>query len=328
MPKFDVVAIGSSTRDVLLKSGDFEIRKHEDSPTGVEQCFPLGSKMEIKEIFFTSGGGGTNAAVTFARQGFKTACVGVVGEDVSGEEILWELKKEGVNVDMFQKHNDGFTAYSIIMVNPNGERTIMSFKGEGQHFQVKKMPIEKIDSDWMYLDSMGGHYDLMWSLVNHAAKKGIKIAMNPGGKELEHGLEKLKPIMQHVDVFLTNKEEAAGLLKVRSQNWNIVLEKMSKIVKGITIISDGHNGVKVSDKKYIYSAGVPDSPVIERTGAGDAFGSGFTSEYMRSGSIEKAIQFATANSSSVVTKFGAKEGILKKGDFGPWPLVEVTKKKA
>lgn len=326
MPKFDIVTIGSSTRDVLLKSGDFEIRKHSDSPTGVEQCFPLGSKMEIKEIYFASGGGGTNAAVTFSRQGFKTACIGVVGEDLTGQEILWELKKEGVNVSMFQKHNDGLTAYSIILVHPSGERTILSFKGEGQHFNVKKIPIDEINVDWMYLDSMGGHYDLMWSLVNHAVKNNIRIAFNPGGKELDHGLEKLRPIMRHVDIYLTNKEEGAGLLKVRSQNWNIVLEKLSKLVKGLAIVSDGHNGVRVSDKKYIYSAGVPDSPIIERTGAGDAFGSGFVAEFMRSEDIAKAIQFATANASSVVTKFGAKAGILKEGDWGPWPLVEVVRK--
>lgn len=324
--KFDIISLGSSTRDVLLKSGEFEVRKHGDSPTGIEQCFPLGSKLEIKEIYFATGGGGHNAAVTFARQGFKTACIGVVGDDITGQEIIWELKKEGVNAEMFQKHAEGHSAYSIIMVHPNGERTILSYKGEGQHFNVKKIPLEKMDSEWLYLDSMGGHYDLMWSVINHAVKNGTRIAFNPGGKELEHGLERLKPIMRHVDVYLTNKEEGAGLLKVKSQNWVIVLEKLSKIVKGVVIVSDGHNGVKVSDKRNIYSAGVPDSPVIERTGAGDAFGSGFVSEFMRVGNITKAIQFATANASSVVTKFGAKEGILKKGDWGPWKLVEVVKK--
>ena len=69
------------------------MRQHADSPTGTEQCFPLGSKIEVKEIVMTTGGG-TNTAVTFGRQGFKTACVGVVGNDVIGEEVLAELKKK------------------------------------------------------------------------------------------------------------------------------------------------------------------------------------------------------------------------------------------
>lgn len=77
---------------------------------------------------------------------------------------------------------------------------------------------------------------------------------------------------------------------------------------------------------------MPDSPIVERTGAGDAFSSGFVAQIAQrtttnrqpsTEDIIKAIQFATANASSVVTKIGAKEGILKKDDWGPWPLVKV-----
>ena len=80
----------------------------------------------------------------------------------------------------------------------------------------------------------------------------------------------------------------------------------------------------VSDQKNIYRAGIPDSPKVERTGAGDAFVSGFTAQYILSnGDITKSIQFATANASSVVAQYGPKAGILHKGDWGLWPLVEV-----
>ena len=98
---------------------------------------------------------------------------------------------------------------------------------------------------------------------------------------------------------------------------------MDELIDGIFVMTKGPEGMAVSDGKNIYRAGVPDSPVVERTGAGDASCSGFIAEYMRSGSIEKAIQFATANASSVVTQYGAKAGILKKGDWGEWPLVKV-----
>jgi hypothetical protein len=49
-------------------------------------------------------------------------------------------------------------------------------------------------------------------------------------------------------------------------------------------------------------------------------------EYIRSGDVSKAIQFGTANASSVVTQYGAKAGILREGDWGSWPLIEVIKK--
>src|SRR3989344_3705903 len=142
--KFDIVSIGSATRDVFLKSADFELRKHADSPTGVEQCFSLGSKIEVKEMVFTTGGGGTNAAVSFARQGLETANIGVIGRDFNGRAILEELKKEGIETKFFQIHDDDFTAYSIILVHSSGERTILSYKGEGQHFDSAKFPFKKI----------------------------------------------------------------------------------------------------------------------------------------------------------------------------------------
>jgi ribokinase len=333
----DIICIGSATRDVLLEAEGFELRKHADSPTGVEQCFPLGSKIEIKKIVFTTGGGGTNAAVTFGRQGFKTACIGVIGSDAAGKEIIEELEKEGIE-SLFQKHDDDFTAYSVILVHPNAERTILSYKGEGQHFDVNRVPFDKLKAKWFYIDSLGGHYDLLEALVNHAVKGGIKIAFNPGGKELAFGLDKLRPLLKHIDIFAANKEEAAGLVGTKPEEQEETLKKLAEICGSprsggagkIVVMTDAHAGVKVLADSVLYSAGVPDSPVVERTGAGDAFNSGFVCEYARSSSagseqaIKKAIQFATANASAVVTKWGAKAGILKKGDWGPWPLVEVA----
>lgn len=320
---FDVVVVGSATRDVFLKAEGFEVRKHADSPTGVEQCFPLGSKIEIKEVTFTTGGGGTNAAVTFGRQGFKTACVGVIGRDSVGEEIIRELKKEGIS-PIFQEHTDDFTAYSVILVYPNAERTILSYKGEGQHFDVKLVPLKKLKAKWFYVDSLGGHYDLFEALVNFAVENKIKIACNPGGKELAHGMEKLKPLLKHIDIFAANKEEAAELAGLKPEDEEGVFKALKEVCKNVIVLTDAHNGVKVLTDSGMYSAGVPDSPVVERTGAGDGFNSGFVCEYIRSGDIKKAIQFGTANASSVVTKVGSKAGILKKGDWGPWPLVEVS----
>lgn len=297
---FDIVVIGSGTQDVFM--------------TGVSGKLPVGQKLEIEKMVLASGGGGTNAAVTFARQGFKTAWIGVLGKDVSGDAIIAELKKEGVDTSMHQRHSDDLTAFSAILVDPSGERTILSYKGEGQHFSAAKLDVKKLNAKWLYLDSMGGHYDVFEEVVRYAAAHDIKIACNPGGKELAHGLEKLKPLLANIDIFFANKEEMAELFGA---------EDPKKYVKGIVSTSDGPRGVVVNDGTATYTAGVPDSPIVERTGAGDAFGSGFTAEYIRSQSIEKAIQFGTANASSVVTQFGAKAGILKKGDTGPWPLVSV-----
>ncbi len=69
--------------------------------------------------------------------------------------------------------------------------------------------------------------------------------------------------------------------------------------------SDGHTLVRAG----MYE----DVKVIDRTGAGDAFGSGFLSQYAQGKWLKESIVFASANSTSVVTKVGAKTAILHKG---------------
>src|SRR3989344_3258419 len=320
---FDIVSMGSATRDVFLNAVDFKTIDVAQFSTGKGLCFSLGSKIEIKKIVFTSGGGGTNAAVTFARQGLSTACVGVVGDDLNGQEVLNELVREGIETKFFKKHTDDHTAYSVILVDSFGERTILSYKGEGQHFGIGEVAFNQLQTKWLFLDSLGGHYDLLKKSVDWAVANNVKIATDPGNKELDHGLEGLKPLLSKASIVHMNQEEAAKLTGIDYTKEEEIFKFMDQVVDGVFIMSKGPNGVAVSDGKNIYRAEVPDSPVVERTGAGDAFMSGFITEYIRSGDITKAIQFATANASSVVTQYGGKAGILKKSDWGPWPLVEV-----
>ena len=90
-------------------------------------------------------------------------------------------------------------------------------------------------------------------------------------------------------------------------------------------MTKGSKGVIVSDGKFLYGAKIIRSKAVDRTGAGDAFGSGFVSEFYRSGNIEKAIQLATANAASCLNQWGAKNGLLKKGQS--FVKVKVAKKK-
>jgi len=324
--KYDIVSIGSATQDVLLNADTFQILESHEFQVGRGICIPLGSKLALKKIVFSSGGGGTNAAVVFARQGYTTACVSVIGKDTPGTAILDELRREGVDSKHIQIHHDDITAYSVILVSGSGERTILSYKGEGAHWNVDAIPWAQIESPWMYVNSLGGYLDVLDKVVSEASRTGRHLATNPGGKELELGLEKMAPRWKKFDIVGMNQEEAAGLVGKAFEKKQEIFEAMDDAVGGIFIMTRGGEGVSVSDGHHVYTAGIPNHEVIERTGAGDAFHSAFTAEFMRSGSIEKAIQMGTANATSVVLHYGAKEGILRKGDSGRAPLVRVEKR--
>ncbi len=326
MKDFDVISIGSAARDVFLGDLNFIKLSGEQFPTGQGIGFDLGSKYEAKKLVLTTGGGGTNTAVTFARQGLKTACIGAIADDLNGQEILKELEVEGVDVSLFQKHEGDYTAYSVILVDPSAERTILSYKGEGQHLEGMSLNLDDVKTKWFFVSSLGGHVEVLHKVVTWATANGAKLAINPGTKELALGLSALAPLMKNFSIVFMNQEEAAQLLGVPFTDEETIFKKMDELIGGIFVMTNGHEGVKVSDGQHIWSAGVPDSPVVERTGAGDGFAAAFVAEYSRSGDISKSIQIATANASSVVTQYGAKAGILKTGDNGPWPLVEVSQK--
>ena len=90
------------------------------------------------------------------------------------------------------------------------------------------------------------------------------------------------------------------------------------------IITDGSNGVLASDGKTIVRAGMyEDVTSIDRTGAGDAFGSGFLSQWSQGADLKHSLLFASANSSSVIQYIAPKTGILYRGaDLPPMPMHE------
>lgn len=324
---YDIITIGSATQDVFLSADGFRIVEGKEFKVGQGICLPFGSKVQVRKIVFASGGGGTNAAVTFARQGFRTACIGVVGSDANGTALLDELRREGVDAKYFQIHHDDITAYSVVLVSQGGERTILSYKGEGTHWQGDQIPWDRLETQWMYVNSLGGHADILERVSDLAAHKRVHVATNPGPKELEMGAERLAPLWKHFDIVGMNQEEAGQFLGIPYDRQDDIFKAMDKLIGGIFIMTLGNKGSVVSDGHFVYSAGIPNWEVVERTGAGDAFHSAFTAEFMRSGSVEKAVQRATANASSVVMHYGAKEGILKKDDTGRFPLVNVEKRR-
>jgi ribokinase len=178
-----------------------------------------------------------------------------------------------------------------------------------------------MDAKWFYVDSLGGNLNLLEKIVGVAKEKDIKIAMNPGGKTLEHGLDKLKPYLDSIDIFATNQEEAARLTGIDYQNEKELFEFMDDLVKGVFIMTKGPEGAVVSDGNKIYRAGASAGKAVERTGAGDSFNSGFVAGYINSeGNLEKALKLAMANAENVVSHIGATKGILKKGDMGQLPI--------
>lgn len=305
-----ILSIGKGTQDVFLKSDEFDPHKEGKH---MFTHLPLGLKMEVEDVTFSTGGNATNVAVTFARQGLESAYMWGLGEDPASQSILYELDQEGVGTSHVIQKPQFQSGYSVIMIATNGERTILNHRGKafgrtGRH----GFDLEAIKAfDWAYPTSLGdGGLPLLREIVDVAEKHNVKVMLNPAGPELAEP-DKLKSILESVEVLCVNKEEMQMLVHGETLE-ELALHALAFVP--VAIVSDGPNGVVATDGKTIVRAGMyEDVPVVDRTGAGDAFASGFLSQWSQGKSLRDSIVFASANSTSVVTKVGAKPGILHRG---------------
>lgn len=310
----DVITIGSAIRDVFLPLGDisdyrknFELLAHAD----------LGNKVSLKSVYFASGGGGTNTAVTFSRLGFKTAVLTVIGADEAGKSILKELKSEGINTSLVKKVKSGQTAYSVIILSQKGERTAFVFRGVSDFKKVSIKDLKTKKAYWFFLTSLGGNLPLLHKIFECALKNFIKIAWNPGGEELKRGIGKLSFFLKHTNVLLLNNHEAAGLAKIKWSKDQQVLKKLQQATGQLVVVTGGHDGAWAFDGLVSYHIPTIPVKVVNATGAGDAFGSGFLAGLIKKDDIETALKIGIVNSTNVIQKMGAKNGIINN-----WPSKE------
>lgn len=313
MKTYDVITIGAATRDVFLQSKHIKIIRDENFSTGEAECFSLGSKIEIDHVTFETGGGGTNTAVGFARQGWKTAFLGRIGaQDARGKEILEALRAEKVDVRLVTKDRQKITGYAVLLLTARGERTVLVYRGASADFTPAQITAIPWRSRWIYVSSLGGQYDVLRKIWRRAKKSHTKIAWNPGSEELVLGLKKLRPLLTQTDILLVNQEESARLMgntrhqDLQSFRW------LSKRVGGVTVVTQGSEGSLAAVANQAWHCGTRQINVIDTTGAGDAFGCGFVGAFISTGDIPTAMRFATANSESVIKYIGAKTGLLRK----------------
>lgn len=323
---YDIITFGSASRDIFLVSKKFYIINGKKFITGKGICLPLGSKINVENVVFSTGGGATNTAATFSRQKLKTAYCGMIGDDLAGKTIYKEIRKLGIDTSFISKTKKKPTNHSVFFSYPKKDRTILVYRGASSLLKKSDILWNKLKSKWFYINSFSGKSCALFEfLIDWTKKNRIKIAVNPGKYQLCLPQKTLKRIFKKIDILILNQEEASILAMIPFQKEKEILKKLDRMTEGIIVMTKGQRGVVVSNGKYIYKAKIIPSKVVDRTGAGDSFGSGFVSEFSRSNNIKRAIQFGTANASACLEKWGAKEGLLKKGQ--PFIKVKVIKNK-
>lgn len=308
---YDVITVGAATRDLFLKSRDFSVAEAGQYLAGRAECLPLGAKIVVRHIEFVTGGGATNAAVSFTRKGLSAAAISKIGRDAGGRQIIEDMAHEGVVTRFVQETASVGTAYAIALIAVNGERSELVYRGASDHIDPASIPWPECLAKWFYMSSVGGNLELVRMVVENAHHQRAKVAWNPGSLELHQGLAKLKSILKHVEILILNQEEAAELTSLPFEDTTNIFMTLRALVSGMVLMTRGPEGALVAVGKHLYNCGIfPERTVADRTGAGDAFGSGFVAGIIIDGSVEEGLRIASANATAKIEHIGAKAGLL------------------
>jgi sugar/nucleoside kinase (ribokinase family) len=309
MNQFDLISIGDSTLDIFLEV-------NPQDAVGVcnlneEKCvveFEYGAKIPVTKLTrIAAVGNAANNACGSARLGLKTAIYTVTGSDADSLESKQIFEQEGVDTSLMVLEEGKKSNFSAV-ISYSAERNIFVYHEE-RKYDISQIP----KADWAYFTSVGkGHEILHEQIPNYVKTYGVKLGYNPGSHELREGVEVIKPIMAVTDVLLVNREEAQGLVGGDLNDIKGLISRLYETGPKMIVITDGRGGSYASpDGHEVWFAGIPEqSPVIERTGCGDAYSTGFLGALAQKLPLPDAMIWGTMNATSVIQYIGAREGLL------------------
>lgn len=301
----DIISIGDATEDVFLQLIDAKV--HCDiGPGGCQLCMNYADKIPVSKVSKLIGGNASNLAIGMRRLGKKSAYYCELGKDDQGKKILNALKENKVDTKYVQLKKGVSTNYSVVL-NLGAERTILIYHVE------RKYKLPKFENaNWLYYTSMGKGFEIIHKdILAYLKKTNAKFGFNPGTHQMKAGVKVMGPFYRHSEVCLVNKEEAQLITKNRTDNIKKLLQAMKNLGPKIAVITDGPKGSYAYDGNKYFFQDIFDVPVIERTGCGDSYSTGFIAALMSKLGIEEAMRWGTMNAAYVIQHIGPQAGLMK-----------------
>lgn len=323
MAEYDVISIGSATQDVFVLSDQARLISIQDTiSTAQFLAFEYGAKIAVEHLFISTGGGAANSAIAFAKLGLRAGIVAELGQDAPGDMIEQELLAYGVDVSMLVRNPHLHTGYSVILVGPTGDRTVLTHRGAGTDLTASDVDWERVrETSWIYLGSLTGTAAALWHDVADVARQAsIRLAINPGSAQFQEGLQGLGDVLAQTEIIFVNKSEAYRLAAITEQRGEgdekRALEILHEAGCRLVVMTMGAEGARAYDGRAHYFVPAPEVQVVSNLGAGDAFASACLAALHYGLPVPQALQAGALNAGSVVTSVGATIGLLD------WPTIQ------
>ena len=309
-----ILGIGNAIVDVFVKVDDSFLQKNKlikGSMKLIEKSEFENLKNTIKIEKIEAGGSVANTMAGIAYLKGDPSFIGKINTDEFGKIYKKSLEKINVNFRYSEKKESLPTGASIIFITPDSERTMCTYLGISS--QLSKNDINEDDiKDYEviflegYLWDKGMSEEMFKYVINLAKKNNIKIAMSLSDIfcVTRHRKDFLNLLINDLNILIGNENEINELMQ--KKNLLESINEIKKINKLIIITKSANGSLAVSNNEITNCESVKVEKVIDLTGAGDLFASGFFKEYLNKSNIKQCLQTGSELAAKIIQKIGAR----------------------
>ena len=311
-----IICIGNALVDSLDQIEEFvidELNLNKARMTLVDKERSNFLLQNMKNPTYEAGGSAANTAYWISQLGGKAGFIGKISNDDLGKQFRSSLKDSGLNDYTVYESEDNQTGLCAIFITPDGERTMNSYLGAGEHLSVDDLHIDAIkEAKILYMEGY------LWDKPSSksAFLNAAKINKESGGLN-SISLSDVFCVEMHRDSFISfiaddidyvfcNEDELNSLTLQSSTKESFVYfeENFPKVKELIcTLGSDGAVILKNGER---HSFEATEAKVIDKTGAGDFFAAGYLYGLQKELSIDKSANFANKSAAHVISEIGVR----------------------
>jgi len=306
-----ILGIGNAIVDVICKVNDKFIIQNNLIKSTMKLFF---NENEFKNLLTNlkiektvSGGSVANSIVGISQLGDKVGFIGKVSDDEFGSKYEEGLKKENVEYFYSKKKEKLPTGTCLILVTPDSERTMCTFLGTAGKINENDVSSDAIQkSEIIFLEGYLWDEGEPKKAFNKAINNANRVAMSLSDQFCvdRHKPHFLELVKNKLDITFANEQEITSLIEAKDFKEVI---NFSKQLNKLVVITRGEKGaVAIQGEEVIETDIRKNLKILDLTGAGDLFASGFLHGYVNKLSIKENLEKGTEMSSKVIQQIGAR----------------------
>ncbi len=305
-----IIGIGNAIVDVICKIEDNFLTDNDLTKSTMKlvdelEFKKLLSNLKIKETI--AGGSVANSIVGLAQLGNSVSFIGKVNNDELGVKYEKSLINEKVKYCYKKKEEPIPTGTCLILVTPDSERTMCTFLGIAGKVSDKDIDETAVkNSELVFLEGYLWDEGKPKSAFDKAMNLSKKTAMSLSDQFCvdRHKKSFLDLVKNKLDIVFANEEEALSLIEAK--NFNEVVSFAKELGKLIVITRGEKGSIAIHNNKVIECEIKKGLEIVDLTGAGDLFASGFLHGYVNNLSMKQSLEKGTEMSSKIIQIFGAR----------------------